>query len=93
MKLSVVAFTLTDTRRSLLHHEWSAELGHPSGALRNSNAVERRIVGGNDLFRFQHNDRPGDPNRNHVYRLGESRCSLLTYEYANTRKRNSTLSS
>ena len=73
-----MAFSVADTRRSLLHHKWPTKLGHPSRALWNSNAVERRVVGSNDLIRFQHYDRSGDSNRNYIYRLGEYRYSLPT---------------
>ena len=93
VKLSAASFTLADSRHSLLHHKRTAELGDPSRAFRNSDAVERCIVGSNDLFRFQHDDRTGDSNRDHVYRLGEYQYTLSTHEYTNTRKRDSILSS
>jgi hypothetical protein len=33
-------------------------------------------MGSNDLFRFQHNDRSSDSDRDHLYRLGESQHNL-----------------
>lgn len=66
-----IPFTATDTDPSLFHHQWSAELGYPSRALRHSNAFEGRVMGSNDILRLQHHDRTSDSDRDHINWLGE----------------------
>jgi hypothetical protein len=69
-------FRLLTIVYSVLPHEWTSKLGCTSRIVRNSNALERRLLGCNDLFRFQHHDRPSNSNRNIFNRLGESSPAL-----------------
>jgi MFS family permease len=72
-------FRLLTIVYSVLPHEWTSKLGCTSRIVRNSNALERRLLGCNDLFRFQHDDWTSNSNRHILNRLGEflSRSGML----------------
>jgi hypothetical protein len=68
---SLIAWSVTNAIRSLLHHKRSTKLGNSSRTLWNGDASERCVVGSDDFLRFQHDDRPSDSNCHHFYRLGK----------------------
>lgn len=89
------AYAIANTDRSLLHHKWPTELGYTSRALWYSNAPKGCIVGSNDVFRLQYDDRASDSDCNHFNRLGKylGPLSLRSCQYADILTRNSTSSS